>query len=579
MQQRIRARAGVALAAVRRASGTDAGRVPEVQLLRGRLERLTGEPDSALAAFDRYLALGGDSGVGQLQRARSLFRLGRSSQARSAYYRGAEQAASPAARALYREDLSWVATPEELDEFDQAEPAALRSWLEDFWHTRDAHDARASGERLAEHYRRYFHALERYRLVSRHRRYDVSNPYRNEQRTFDDRGIVYLRHGEPTRVAVHNDPGVDPNESWLYIRPDDDLVFHFVARGDVQDYKLVESVADVLGMDTAIALQARGLTTPAAEALFASRVHLAPVYQRLAGGQVVGRDRLLASERSAGARSIRTGTSTDSYPLRFERPLGSTVQQYVVGRPGGGAQMLVVFAVPGEGLTAEVAGGSLTYALDARIIAATRGDSVAAFLDTTLVYAARRRLGGEQHLTDVIELPLPPGRYDVQVVLAQPGGSVGDLSGADSVDVPDFGAGGLLVSDLIVGSAGSGLSWVGAGDTVDLSPLGHYPATAELTVYYQIHGLERGAGYRARLEIRKEGGGSVFGFIKRLFGGGGPQVSLSFEGVAIGPLTAVSQQVDASELSPGRYRMRLEIEDLAGGRMVERERMLEIAES
>src|SRR3989449_6397087 len=35
---------------------------------------------------------------------------------------------------------------------------------------------------------------------------------------------------------------IEPNETWLYRRPppEGDLIFHFVARGDVQDFKLVE---------------------------------------------------------------------------------------------------------------------------------------------------------------------------------------------------------------------------------------------------------------------------------------------------------------------------------------------------
>lgn len=577
-QQRIRSRADVALEAVRRAAATGAGGVPDVQLLRGRLERMVGAPDSALAAFGRYLALGGDSGVGQLERARSLFRTGRPEAAARAYYDGAEHASSPAARALYREDVGWVATPEELAEFDASGPEALGAWLGTFWRERDAREVRAPGARLAEHYRRYFYALARFRLVSRHRRYDVSNPYRNTQQTFDDRGIIYLRHGEPSRVAVHNDPGIDPNQTWLYVRPEGNLVFHFVARDDVQDYKLVESVADVMGLSAAITLQAGGAAPPEAEALFASRVQIDPVYQRLAAGQQVGRERLLAAERSAGERSIARGTATDSYLLRFEESLEAVVREYVVGRPGGGGQVLVVFAIPGDALTPETADGTLTYAVTARIVATTPEQDVAAFLDTTRAYTSSTRLGENEHLADLIPLSLPPGNYVLRVALVGPDGTAGDLARADSVAVPDFAAGGLVVSDLIVGTAGSGLSWVAAGDTVDLSPLGYYPATADLTVYYQVHGLERGAAYRARLEIRKEGGGSVFGFIRRLFGGGGPRVTLAFEGVASGPLTPVSHRVDASELSPGRYRLRLEIDDVTGGWSVEREMTIEIAE-
>src|SRR5437899_1531938 len=67
-------------------------------------------------------------------------------------------------------------------------------------------------------------------------------------------------HGEPDRRArlLCREPeephgeGCATNESWLYRRREGDLVCHFVARGDVQDYKLVESLADVLGFRRAV---------------------------------------------------------------------------------------------------------------------------------------------------------------------------------------------------------------------------------------------------------------------------------------------------------------------------------------
>lgn len=583
MRQRVRARTDVALDAVRRAASGPAGSVPGVQLARGYLERSEGDVDSALAAFGAYVRLGGDAGIGAFERARTLYRLARPDAAARAYFHGVAEAQSPEAIALYREDLSWVATAEELATFDTLAAAERPDWVAGFWRRRDAREGHALGATLQEHFRRYFYALDRYRLVSRHRRYDVSNPYRNKQQVFDDRGIIYMRHGEPTRIAVYNDPtggpdgiGIDPNESWLYQRPDGNLLFHFVARGDVQDYKLVESLADVLGLGSAIALQSRGETSAVADGLFASRVRLDPVYQRLASGQAVGRDRLLAEERRAGSHSIAEGTTTDSYPLRFEDHLGTAVQEYVVGRPDGGGEVLIVFAIPGRSLDAAPLGGSLVYAVRFRVVASSLDDGASVFFDSVRTYTSRRRLEGDAHLTDYVELPLPAGSYRLLAVATQPGRDAGDLAATDSIDVVDFGAPGLVVSDLIVGSEGSGLVWAGAGDSVDLSPLGRYPATSNLTVYYQLHGLTRGAPYRARLEVRKQGGGSVFGFLKRLFGGGGPSISLAFDGVAAGRLTPVSQRVDASNLAPGRYRVRLRVTDVATGQATERESTVEI---
>ena len=71
--------------------------------------------------------------------------------------------------------------------------------------------------------------------------------------------MIYLRHGTPSDRASYAAPGIEPNETWVYRHPDGDLVFHFVSREDVQDFKLVESLLDIFGYATAVQLQ--GATT------------------------------------------------------------------------------------------------------------------------------------------------------------------------------------------------------------------------------------------------------------------------------------------------------------------------------
>ena len=51
---------------------------------------------------------------------------------------------------------------------------------------------------------------------------------------------------------------MEPNISWFYVRTDGNMFFHFVAREDVQDFRLVESLFDVLGYQRALQLQTGG---------------------------------------------------------------------------------------------------------------------------------------------------------------------------------------------------------------------------------------------------------------------------------------------------------------------------------
>jgi len=577
LRQRIRPRVEVALNAVREASKTDASVVPEVLLARTRLERMVGSGDSALAAVERYLSVGGDSGVGYLELARTQYFLGHPRDGEGAYYFGARLARSAAAVALYREDLAWVAAPEELAAFDTLSARERGAWVRAFWRSRDVRDTRAPGEQLREHHRRYFYALEHYPLVTRHRRYGFENPFRTAQQIFDDRGAIYLRHGAPDRIATFSAPDVDPNETWLYQRRDGNLVFHFVARQDVQDYKLVESLTDVLDPALAMRLQAGAEeASPLALELYNSRQLVDPVYQRLALGGSSPQS-MLTAERRLGQRAVRQGTTSDSYAIRFATPLEAAIQRHVVGgEVRGESGLVLVYSVPAEALGVPEGEAGGTYPLDVRVVA-TAGGTTAVYLDTVSLLTAERVPGLQQDLHGVLTLPIPPGQYQLKVVLSDPGRNVGRMAVDDSLVVPDFSADSVTVSDLVLGRVGSGARWISGPDTVSVTARRRFPAEAPIEVYYEVHGLPPGESYQSRLEVRKQGGGSVFGWLGRLFGGGGPPIALSFDGVATGPTTRVLQTVDVTNLTPGRYSLRILVRAGEATEWIERELTLDVA--
>lgn len=586
LSQRIQPRLQVALEAVRLAAASSAGRQPGVQLARGRVEREVGEGDSALAAFQTYLAVGGDSGLGQLELARTLYYLKRPTEGWRAYFAGAGMARSAEALALYRNDLSFVARPDELAPFDGfTSPGPRAAWLERFWLRRDVVEARNPGERLAEHYRRWFYAWRSYRLVSRHRHYDITERYRSLQSEFDDRGIIYLRHGQPDQVATTPwIPGrLEPNESWVYRRPSGDLVFHFVAREDVQDYKLVESLADALhaGFAGALALQTRGtLLDFATSELFASRAAISPIYQRLANPQptaTVGS--ALASERELGQRSIAVGTTTDSYRRSFEQPLNAVVDEFVVGAPPGAAErqeLHVVFAVPAQRLTPLGEEGRVAYPIVFRLFVCDTADNLVARLDTTRVFTAPEPLRGGTYLTGQLALPLPPGRYRYRLLVAESSGATGDLVVRDSVTVGALDGARFAASDLVVGREGSGLVWaVGAGsDTVPLNPLGRFPRGASAELYYEVYGFAPGAPYHTVVRLARAGRRS---FLSRLFGGRQAAVLFEFDAPADGPVTRVRRVVELRDAGAGEYVLTVEIRDAATGEALVRQRRFVIA--
>jgi len=556
-RQRVRQRLDVAQRALRAAAVTTAGAIPALQLARGRVERELGEGDSALAAFDAYLTVGGDRGIGRLERARTLFYLRQPDLARRAYLDGATAPLSPDARAEYRADLLWILTPAERATLDTLPDRALRAWLETFWAARDAQDVRAAGERLAEHYRRYFYAWRHFRLVSRHRRY-TNEPFRSDQELVDDRGVIYIRHGEPDDRARFVGRGtadlpIEPNESWLYRWPEGNRIFHFAALDDVQDYKLIESLADMFGPQ-AIAWQAAGWLPPLVREVFDSRASLDPEYRRLALSSTA-QGTALAGERRAGREAVRVGTTTDGYPLRFDAPLQSRIQLYAVGGAGDTPGALLVFAVPGGRLVGQAGAGGMRYPLEIRI------GGAAVQVDTVRVFRSAAPLEPGQLLSGALEFALPADTHALRVAVLEPGGVAGDVMDVRDFVVPDFASGGLVMSDLVLGDRESGLDWIVSGDTVPLSPRGAYGEGGAVELYYELHGLPPGAPYRARIEVRGRRGGSLFARIGRLFGGG-PPVAFSFDGVTSGTPHRAMQTVGLAPLGPGEYVLSLRVEDV-----------------
>ena len=583
LRQRVRAETDVALRVARLTAASARGN-PAFQLARGRIEREVGEGDSAHVAFDAYRADGGDSGVGLLELARTDYFIHRDSAGQVEYYAGARAAGSVAAVRLYRTDFSWIATPEELASFDSLPtPAARADWLRGFWARRDVADVGKPGERLAEHYRRWFYATRSFKLTSPHRHYDFTEVYRSTQDQLDDRGVVYLRLGPPDQKTGYVAPGgsaasgVEPNESWLYRRPGGDLIFHFVSRGDVQDFKLVESLTDALSFDARQHLAFGGDTSGVVRGLFASRSTFGPMYERIGSTLTSNVLPAIAEDRQRGIYSIGVGTTTDDDRHRFDGSLEPSIEGYVVGLPGAPVdhQMLhVVFAIPGDHLTPVAAASGVLYPLRFRLYVSTYRDSLVAQVDTLRVFGAPQALRAPAYLTGQIQVPVPAGDYRYRLLIESPDGQTGDVA-TDSVDVQRLDGRGFTVSDLVVGRSGD-LWWSEAGDTVFVNPLDRFPAGGDAQVYYEVYGLAAGAPYHTEIRVERQGGGSIFGAIRRLFGGARPPVLLAFDAASSGPITPIHRVVALRDAATGAYALTLRITDPATGRVLTRVRHFEI---
>ena len=565
LEQRINLRLAVALEALRRSASTEAAQNPLVLLARGRIEREVGDADSSAAAFRTYLVRGGDPDLGRFELARTLLNAGHLEG--TVPYFEATGAADPDVDRMVRADLRELVEDSALTGLDSLQGAARGRWLAGFWSGRDQGELRRPGERVAEHYRRMWYARRSFRLVSQRRQYRIEERYRSYSRDYDDRGIIYIRHGEPTERANFTGQTVALNQSWRYARPDGDLIFHFVAREDVQDYKLVESIYDILGFQTAVALRngnASPIMRAQASELIQSRERLSPLYGRLIAGGGSGTLGMMDRERIAGRRNIAVGTRSDSYGLRFGTALDDARWQVLAaGVQGGRSLVHLTWAVPGKSLLPVTSSRGTLYPVRIRFALTELGTGrVVAAVDSTTLFVSASAVPRGEWLVGRIGVIVPPGRYLWRVAVQE--GEAGLVSPTDTVEVPAETR--LALSDLVLGSRSTNLRWVrSAEDTVFFNPSGGHRIDSALELFYEVLGVPVGERYRIEVKVTRPGG---LGPISRLFGGGGAEISVRFEEEAGAPRVPIQRTLDLRQLRPGNYTLEVTVEQ--GGKRVRR---------
>jgi hypothetical protein len=145
------------------------------------------------------------------------------------------------------------------------------------------------------------------------------------------------------------------------------------------------------------------------------------------------------------------------------------------------------------------------------------------------------------------------------------------------LDIPDFHGDSLMLSDVVLAEPGATGSFRRGTVSLQLVPTREYRGGA-FNVFYEVYNLAV-EPYSTELLIEREGGG-IGRAVKRLFGGGGPVVRLRFEGVARPEPDSVVREIRAveSELSPGRYRLRVTVTEGGTGRSASRERPFTVIE-
>ncbi len=563
---------GAVLPRLRRAASTEADTAIALLAARARLEREFGSPDSAVDVAHRFARLSQRPGLARLELARSLFARGDEAGTAPYFDGGADDDTTSVA--AYRRDLAYIADATILAAFDSASGVERVAVLRRFWRGLDWRDLRVDGEWLTEHYQRLAYARRHFALRTNRPRYHVRDGFDSGSTEFDDRGIVYLRHGEPDRVAgraaIWSRPGgggrelpasaadltagvafdslADPatagtgRETWLYFQGDSLYLVEFAAgavtiqnAGDPDDYRLIPYLSTLPGGDDPDIQERVEAIRPELLAYFTKAWGWGPYGQALAAS---------AFRRTARAGIARATTALSHEP-RFRRRLPVTVQVAVVGREADSGLAHIIYAIP---RAASDSTGTDTVILPVRLrLMAVDASGATQSVDTTDQLQVGPPLARNDWILGRFTVRLSPGSWRYRVAL-EAANEFGRVLPPDSLAVPGV-AGPLAVSDPALGQAGRGVPWIAAaGDTAWFQtgrPLGR---ALPLDLYFEVYGLAPGEPFQTTLTVRA---------------GKRTRLAISSEERATGPVTRIHRTAALARLSPGRYSLQIAV--TAGG--------------
>ncbi len=472
------------------------------------------------------------------------------------------------------DDVKYIVTEAELQKFRQA--ASTREYA-DFFHRvfmqRDPTPAAENNIRLAEHYRRLLYAEKHY--VFDGFRTWFNNPDKLRQQKFpptfflndrfNDKGLIFIRHGEPDERAVTAGQAIVNNESWRY-KPtvaSPELIFHFVVDEHAvgNNWRLTPFINNPQFLE--------------------DRVTWGTTYERLLRGnpleQMALEDDLVRQSREA----VDTGFSTDrhswdknvqplntfAYAAFFMAPEGNSYFDLYYALPLPSTEELAKFGEMGANVLAEH--GVVLHDLQWNRVhrlhdQITRHDIANPSQVPFLV--------GQYHFA------VKPDSYHVAFFVQQPATKrVGGWK--EDVRVPQFNDGQLAMSSIVLASSVEPATgddpFVRHGLRILPNPYRRFSYGKPVYVYFEVYNLAPDAEGKSAFVVeyttllrkeKKSGAKKVFS----MFGGNAkPSTTLVLEREAGATTSREYLALDLARAGKGDFRLSIKVKDKHSGRQSE----------
>ena len=403
----------------------------------------------------------------------------------TAYYRAIDLADDSLLALLWRDVDIIARTGERIEWRHAATTDAKRDFMRKFWGTRGALAALTPQERAAEHYTRTHIARQSYRRQGMFGAPPL-NALRWEpiDKRFDDRGVIYVRHGEPAQIISDGIYRL----TWFYYDDDGSMLsYHFRQfenPGWQHDFVLLQNLDCNMSPD--VARYDRRLT---------------PLVRGNCG---LSLPTISKSIRDDAERAL----VSDSHRPLFDTTLPFHYDWYSFRGDGGRTSVVMSVGLP----TASIE-QMRTWRLGLTIADTAHG-SVAR--NTVEGGSLAARAAGNLLRTHV-SLDVTPARAAAYRVDVRGTGeeNAGMVYGGH-MRIPSYVGDTLMMSDLVLADARDAGSFTRGSHTLALSPTQVFER-GNFRVFYEIYNLQPGAGYRTEIVVQPAEAG-VGRSVKRLFG-------------------------------------------------------------
>jgi tetratricopeptide (TPR) repeat protein len=458
------------------------------------------------------------------------------------YWRAVDGNSTWLGATLIFEDLKYLVSDAELDTFRAiASDKKKAAFFHRFWDLRNPTPASRTNVRLAEHHRRYLFAEKNYEYYGF--RTSFNNPDKLHylefpkssglNREFNDKGLVYIRHGEPTSTTRT----IGDHESWLYSATDGSprRIFHFALSNSVgNNWRLTSIPEDPEMLENLLTWDSR--------------------YYNLLSGQATDRLRWADNLRQESKVAVQEALATDEHTWKKETKTFAMPHSIDAFRSVRGKSLVnISYALPIASLKAEVADTVAKLPIEVGVsIAGLRGESIDSKRDT-LYFSLFSEPGA--WFVEQYRFVLPPDSLKVSMH-AHPIGTDVISTWNMLVRIRDFRASLPQLSDiefLLPSTTASSVEIDGV--KVIASPFDAVPRTMLLFVYWQLYNLTRDIEGRTR-------------YVSQVLltpGESGPNdesvVVYTKDHSGRDEMAAEFAQLDVRKFSKGLYTLTVQIED------------------